>query len=442
MDPHRKSRLSTERAAVPARRPAPRALSTAELVESIIQEALVRRASDVHFEATETGLEVRFRVHGLLQSVTSIPLDEKAAVISRVKIMANLDISEHRLPQDGRIRLRQNGHAVDARVATVPSLYGEKVVLRLLDLDSVAIPMDNIGMRQRHLEELRRLIRKPEGILFVTGPTGSGKTSTIYACLNEIKSETINIITIEDPIEYEMRGVTQIAVHDKIGLTFANCLRAVLRQDPDVILVGEVRDQETARIAMQASLTGHLVFATLHTNDAVGAITRLLDMEIPPYLIAASLSGVLAQRLVQVLCPECKVPAKPDAALLARLGTGEPRLFQRGPGCEGCRGLGAVGRVGIFELVTVTPVLRALIGSRASEAEVRQAAHVSETPHTMFRDGLTKVVEGRVAYDELVRVTEPDQSWLDAGECPVDPLPTIAMPATTTMPSLTIVPRS
>jgi type II secretory ATPase GspE/PulE/Tfp pilus assembly ATPase PilB-like protein len=243
--------------------------SPSDLVDSVIQEALARHASDVHLEPNESGLLVRFRVHGLLQTAMLIPGSDKAAVTSRIKIMANLDIAEHRLPQDGRIRLRQNGHAVDARVSTVPSLHGEKVVLRLLDLDGIAIPLDNIGLRPAHLEELRRLIRKPQGIIFVTGPTGSGKTSTIYAALNEIKSETINIITIEDPIEYEIAGITQIAIHDKIGRSFANCLRSVLRQDPDVLLVGEVRDQETARIAMQASLTGHLVFATLHTNNAV-----------------------------------------------------------------------------------------------------------------------------------------------------------------------------
>ncbi len=415
---------------------APKPASPSDLVDGVIQEALARHASDVHLEPNESGLLVRFRVHGLLQTAMLIPAEDKAAVTSRIKILANLDIAEHRLPQDGRIRLRQDGHAVDARVSTVPSLHGEKVVLRLLDLDGVAIPLDNIGLRASHLDELRRLIGKPQGIIFVTGPTGSGKTSTIYAALNEIKSETINIITIEDPIEYEIGGITQIAIHDKIGLTFASCLRSVLRQDPDVLLVGEVRDQETARIAMQASLTGHLVFATLHTNDAVGAITRLLDMEIPPYLIASSLSGVLAQRLVQVLCPECKVPAKADAKLLARLGPVEPRLFQRGAGCERCRGLGAVGRMGVFELVTVTPALRALVVNRASEAEFRQMAHGGEGPRTMFQDGLTKVVDGRVAYDELVRVTEPDQNWLDGRDAAPAGRPIVSLP------SLTIVPRN
>jgi general secretion pathway protein E len=405
-------------------------------VDSCIRQALACRASDIHLEPNESGLLVRFRVHGLLQNAMSIPSDDRAAVVSRIKIMATLDISEHRLPQDGRFRLRQNGHAVDVRVSTMPSLRGEKVVLRLLDLDGVAIPLDNIGLRADHLRELRRLIAKPQGIIFVTGPTGSGKTSTIYAALNEIKSEKNNIITIEDPIEYEMKGVTQIAVHDKIGLTFENCLRSVLRQDPDVLLVGEVRDQETARIAMQASLTGHLVFATLHTNDALGAITRLLEMEIPPYLIASSLSGILAQRLVQVLCPDCKVPVRHNAKLVARLGSATAKMFQRGSGCDRCRGLGAVARVGIFELVTMTPELRALIVNRASEAELRHLVSVGEGLHSMFQDGLVKVIDGRVDFDELARVTEVDHNWLDGQESQAAAQPML------TLPSLTIVPSN
>jgi len=253
---------------------------------------------------------------------------------------------------------------------------------------------------------MSRLIRRPQGLIFVTGPTGSGKTSTLYACLNDILSETINIVTIEDPIEYEMSGVTQIGVNDRVGLTFASCLRSVLRQDPDVILVGEVRDHETARIAMQASLTGHLVFATLHTNDAIGCITRLIDMEIPPYLIASSLVAVLAQRLVRVLCPVCKSAHEPEAAVLSQLGLTPGARFNQAAGCDFCRGMGAAGRTGIFELVTVTPTLRHLITSRASEAELREAARVAGTT-SLFEDGLHKVLGGTVAYDELLRVAEP-----------------------------------
>jgi general secretion pathway protein E len=384
-------------------------LSAPDLVDSIIQQGVARRASDIHLEPTELGLNVRFRVDGLLQTAEFVPLEARAAVISRVKILGSMDISEHRLPQDGRIRLRTKNQAVDIRISTMPSLYGEKVVLRILDLQNAALPLAGTGLPPDYLKEMSRLIRRPQGLIFVTGPTGSGKTSTLYACLNDIISETINIVTIEDPIEYEMTGVTQIGVNDRVGLTFASCLRSVLRQDPDVILVGEVRDLETARIAMQASLTGHLVFATLHTNDAVGAITRLIDMEIPPYLIGSSLLAVLAQRLVRVLCPVCKTPAAPEAAVAAQLGLAPDVRFYHAGGCDFCRNLGTAGRTGIFELVTVTPALRHLITSRASEAELRACAHAAGST-ALFNDGLRKVLGGTVAYDELLRVAEAPAS--------------------------------
>ena len=397
----------------------PKRIPITDLVESVIQQAVTRRASDIHLEPDEKGMNVRFRVDGLLQHAPPIASEDRAAVVSRIKIMANLDIAEHRLPQDGRIRLQQNQRMIDIRVSTIPSLHGEKVVLRLLDLEGVTIPLAGIGLDSASLAELRRLARRPQGTILMTGPTGSGKTSTIYACLNDIKSETTNIVTIEDPIEYEMGGVTQIAVHEKIGLTFATCLRSVLRQDPDVILVGEIRDLDTARIAMQASLTGHLVFSTLHTNDAVGAITRLLDMEIPPYLIAASLSAVLAQRLLRRLCSACKYPTElPDKT--TRDSLWEPpdpssdaaasldRTFYRAPGCERCYGTGAVGRTGIFELLPLTTELRRLIGARAAETELRRAARRAGV-RSMFRDGLRRVWAGEVAYEELLRVAEPER---------------------------------
>src|SRR5258705_7311625 len=295
----------------PVLRTRPKILPATDLVDSIIQQGVARRASDIHLEPTEHGLNVRFRVDGLLQTAEFVPAEARAAVVSRVKILGNMDISEHRLPQDGRLKLRHKNQAVDIRVSTMPSLHGEKVVMRILDLQNAALPLAGTGLPPEYLKEMSRLIRRPQGLIFVTGPTGSGKTSTLYASLNDILSETINVVTIEDPIEYEMPGVTQIGVNDRVGLTFASCLRSVLRQGPDVILVGQVRDLETARIAMQASLTGHLVFATLHTNDAVGAITRLIDMEIPPYLIGSSLLAVLAQRLVRVLCSVCKTAVEP-----------------------------------------------------------------------------------------------------------------------------------
>src|SRR5712691_2300273 len=343
----------------PVLRTRAKTLSAPDLVDSIIQQAVARRASDIHLESTEQGMTVRFRVDGLLQTAGLVPTEARAAVISRIKILGSMDISEHRLPQDGRIKLRHKNQAVDIRVSTMPSLYGEKVVMRILDLQNAALPLAGTGLPADYLKEMTRLIRRPQGLIFVTGPTGSGKTSTLYACLNDIISETINIVTIEDPIEYEMAGVTQIGVNDRVGLTFASCLRSVLRQDPDVILVGEVRDLETARIAMQASLTGHLVLATLHTNDAIGAITRLLDMEIPPYLIASSLIAVVAQRLVRVLCPVCKTPVEPEAAVKAQFALRPGSKFYRAPGCDFCRASGgAAGRTGIFEVLSVTQSMR------------------------------------------------------------------------------------
>jgi type II secretory ATPase GspE/PulE/Tfp pilus assembly ATPase PilB-like protein len=379
-----------------------------DLVDSIIQQGLARRASDIHLESGENGLLVRFRVDGMLQDACEVPSEFRPAVIARIKIMSGMDITEHRLPQDGRIKIREKLRSVDIRISTLPSLYGEKVVMRLLDLDNTALPLSATGLAEDHLQELSRLIRRPQGVIFVTGPTGSGKTSTLYACLNDIVSETINIVTIEDPIEYEMQRATQIGVIEKIGLTFANCLRSVLRQDPDVILVGEVRDIETARIAMQASLTGHLVFATLHTNDAIGAITRLLDMEIPPYLIASSVNAILAQRLVRVLCPVCKRRVDPDDAVRAKLGLDEAVKFSRAPGCEFCQSAGIAGRTGIYELVVMTPTMRQLTTSRASEAELRETARAAGS-RSLFQDGLRKVLNHTVAYEELLRVAEPDE---------------------------------
>jgi type II secretory ATPase GspE/PulE/Tfp pilus assembly ATPase PilB-like protein len=384
--------------------------SAPALVDGLIQSALGRRASDIHFEPNEGGMQVRFRIHGLLEQASTIPVEEVAAVISRLKIMASLDITERRLPQDGRMKTSANGRAVDIRMSTIPSLYGEKVVLRLLDVETAGMPLDHTGLSETQRETLARLIRRPQGVIFVTGPTGSGKTSTIYACLNDIRTPTINIITIEDPIEYRLPGITQTAVNERIGLTFATCLRSVLRQDPDVILVGEIRDVETARIAMQASLTGHLVFATLHTNDAAGAITRLLDMGIPPYLIASSLSLVVGQRLVRVLCAACKVPWTPDARMRTSLGLGaDPVTFYMPGECEACRGSGAVGRTGVFEVLTATPAIRSLIINQASEAELRHAAKEAGVG-SMYEDGFKKVRAGTIAYEELLRVVEPDET--------------------------------
>src|SRR6266566_708505 len=363
-------------AATEFRNPSAPRLSATDLVDNLIDRAIARRASDIHFQPSTDGLLVRFRIDGLLQHATTISVSERAAVLSRIKIMANLDIAEHRLPQDGRIHLVRGSRALDVRASSVPSLHGEKLVLRLLDLDGVSIPLPSCGLSADHLATLQSIMRRPQGAIFVTGPTGSGKTSTIYACLNAIKAETTNIVTIEDPIEYELNGITQIAVHEKIGLTFASCLRSVLRQDPDVILVGEVRDVDTARIAMQASLTGHLLFATLHTNDAVGAITRLADMDVPRYLIASSLSAVVSQRLVRRLC-------------------------------SACNDTGVVGRTAIFEMIPITEELRTMINDRASDPELRACAR-RDGARSLFQDGFQKVIDGTIALEELKRVAEPD----------------------------------
>ncbi len=350
---------------------------------------------------------VRFRIHGVLQEVARIQVEDRAAVISRIKVMSNLDIAERRLPQDGRMKMRRDHSVVDVRIAVTPSLHGETAVLRILDLDAVSLPLSKVGMPPDIYEAVRALNRRPQGLLFVTGPTGSGKTSTIYGCLNDIKGPNLKIITIEDPIEYEMANVTQIAVHEKIGLTFASCLRSALRQDPDVIVVGEIRDEETARIAMQASLTGHLVFSTLHTNSAVGTIPRLFDMGVPAYLITSSVNAVVAQRLLRVLCPGCKEGWEPPPDVRLPLGLTEPVTLYHPKGCPRCLGTGVVGRTGVFELFALTPSLRDLIMARASESDFRREARASGYV-PMFAAGLTKVLAGEVALEEITRALEPD----------------------------------
>jgi general secretion pathway protein E len=321
--------------------------------------------------------------------------------------MANMDITEKRHPQDGRIKSSFAKRRMDLRISVIPALYGEKVVLRLLDVDATSIPLESMGCNHDIYEELLSLIEKPQGVIFITGPTGSGKTSTLYACLNHIKSENINITTLEDPVEYEMPGVTQIAINEKIGLTFTETLRSVLRQDPDVIMVGEMRDSETARIAMQASLTGHLVFSTLHTNDSVSAVTRLVDMGIPSYLISSSLSGVLAQRLVRTICPRCKETYQPSVEELIQLGI-DPQdnfgPFYQGKGCSYCDFTGFYGRTGIFELLMLDDNIRTLITSGAPDSLIRDKAQ-AKGMQPLRKVGLIKVKEGKTTTKEILRVT-------------------------------------
>ena len=360
-------------------------------------------------------LRIRYRVDGVLHQ-TPVPPQLKrfqASIISRIKVMGNMDIAEKRLPQDGRISLRIHGEEIDVRVSTMPTVYGESVSLRLLMRSSGMLGMDRLGLEDRDAQILLKLIRKPHGILLVTGPTGSGKSTSLYAWLHTINSVDLRILTIEDPIEYEMAGVNQIHVKPEIGLTFAVGLRHILRQDPDVIMVGEIRDKETAEIAIRAALTGHLVFSTLHTNDSPGAVTRLTDMGIEPFLIASSVEGLVAQRLVRRLCPECRKPWKIDEAFLDSIAFPRERLvegtLQEAVGCEECRGTGFRGRTGIYEILAITDHIRPLIVSRAPSSAIKQEA-IKHGMRTLREDGWTKALKGVTTLEEVLRVSEEDEA--------------------------------
>lgn len=381
------------------------------LVNLIISKAIESRSSDVHIEPFEKDLKVRYRIDGILYDVESPPKKLKAAIISRVKIMSKLNIAERRLPQDGRIKLKVLGRDVDLRVSTVPTMYGESVVMRLLDKsNSDLYDLRRLGFPADSLRELEALIRHPHGILLVTGPTGSGKTTTLYSALGTINLPDKKIITIEDPIEYQMDGVNQIQVHPQIGLTFAAGLRHIVRQDPDVIMVGEIRDLETAEIAIRSALTGHLVFSTLHTNDAPSAITRLVDMGAEDYLIASSLLGVLAQRLVRVICPHCRVEVFPVPEMLDEIGFQrgdghQPDRFYEGRGCERCSNTGFIGRVGIFELMLVNDEVRKLTVGKADSGQIRKKA-LEHGMRSLRDDGWLKVRQGLTTVSEVLRVTQ------------------------------------
>jgi type IV pilus assembly protein PilB len=381
--------------------------SVIHIVDYLIEEAMRRRASDIHVEPQKDAVLIRTRIDGLLKNLCLLPRSLQAPLISRIKVMARMDIAEKRLPQDARMKASFGKKRLDLRVSVLPALYGEKAVLRLLNVDATSIPLESMGCTHDTYEKLLSMIEKPQGVIFITGPTGSGKTSTLYACLNHIKSENINVITLEDSVEYEMEGVTQIAINEKIGLTFTETLKSVLRQDPDVIMVGEMRDAETARIAMQASLNGHLVFSTLHTNDSVSAVTRLLDMGIPPYLIASSLSGVLAQRLVRVICPRCKETYQPSLEERIQLGIGPQDdlgpLYQ-GRGCSCCDLTGFYGRTGIFEFFNLDEDIRTLINSGAPDSLIREKAQANGM-QSLRKAGLIKIKEGKTTLKEVLRVT-------------------------------------
>jgi general secretion pathway protein E len=375
------------------------------LVNLLLIEALDSRASDVHLEGYQDGLRVRYRVDGVLQNAPSPPPHLTAAIISRLKIMAELDIAERRLPQDGRIRLRLQNRQVDVRVSTVPTLRGESVVLRLLDKERGRISLTELGMAADTLELFTEVVSRPHGIVLVTGPTGSGKTTTLYAAVEMIRTGREKILTVEDPVEYELVGVPQVPVNEKVGMTFAGALRALLRQDPDIILVGEIRDAETAQIATQAALTGHLVLSTLHTNDAPTALTRLLDLDVAAYLVASTVDAVLAQRLVRVICQNCKAETRPDKAVARRMdveGLGLSRIW-KGTGCDECRGTGYRGRTGVYELFVMDNDLRLEVQRRRGSEELRTIA-TAKGMRTLLDDGLRAVRAGITTLDEVLRV--------------------------------------
>lgn len=382
-----------------------------KLINLIISGAVKERASDIHLEPFEHAVRVRYRIDGVLYEKFTVPRAQQAALVSRVKIMANLNIAEHRLPQDGRIKIRLSGKEIDIRVSIIPIAHGERVVMRILEKGNFTFSLEELGMDQRDHKLMDRLITSSHGIILVTGPTGSGKSTTLYAALQRVNSPDKNIITVEDPIEYLIGGIGQIQVRPKIGLTFAAGLRSILRQDPDIILVGEIRDMETAEMAVQASLTGHLVFATLHTNDSAGAVTRLINMGIEPFLVTSSTIAIQAQRLVRRICSVCKEVYEPDAEALRDLGISldDPRLktLYRGVGCDKCAQRGYYGRSGIFELLVMTPHIQELVLQGADSNVVKREAR-REGMRTLREDGAEKMLRGETTAEEILRVTRDE----------------------------------
>ena len=379
-----------------------------KLVNMLFLEAARQGASDIHIEPEETFLRVRYRVDGILHEVSTIPRKLQPAVISRIKILASMDIAERRVPQDGRIQIRIGPKQIDLRVSTVPTVYGENVVIRLLDTSQMTVRLSDLGLGPENIEIYGKLLKSPYGIILITGPTGSGKTTTLYASLNQINDVGKNIVTIEDPVEYRLPMVRQIQVNTKVELTFASGLRSILRQDPDVVMVGEMRDEETARIAIQAALTGHLVFSTIHTNDAAGAVSRLIDMGIEPFLITSSVIGLVAQRLVRRLCKECKVPYKASKAEMETLGikdSGSELTLYNAVGCDACRKMGFKGRIAIHEVLVPDNEVRRLTIQKASSDEIKRYA-ASQGMKTLVYDGLQKAKAGLTSLEEVLRVIQ------------------------------------
>lgn len=377
-------------------------------VNTVVAQAIVARASDIHFEPFEHDFKIRYRVDGALYEMSPPPRHLAVAITSRIKVMAGLNIAERRIPQDGRIQTTMAGRQVDLRVSTLPTQFGESVVLRVLDRSVVNLDLETLGMPKRIFDYICETIEKPNGIFIVTGPTGSGKTTTLYSCLRRINTPDSKLLTAEDPVEYEIEGIIQIPINEGIGLNFARVLRAFLRQDPDRIMVGETRDIETAQIAIQASLTGHLVFTTLHTNDAPGAVARLIDMGVEPFLISSTLEGILAQRLVRKICPGCKTPYEPTEAILQQIGLAAHEIgdktFYYGRGCDECNNTGYKGRKGIYELLDITEPIRELISQRAPSIVIRQKA-IELGMTTLRADGLRSIFDGETTIEEVLKYT-------------------------------------
>lgn len=380
-----------------------------KLLNMVLLRAIREKASDIHFEPFEKEYRIRYRIDGVCYDAAHPPRDLNLAISSRIKVLANLDVAESRLPQDGRIMLDIGGGSVDLRVSTLPTLYGESIVMRVLDKSVVSLSLDQLGMDEKIKSQLRNVIDRPNGILLTTGPTGSGKTTTLYSCLQEINKVEFKIITVEDPVEYDIEGIIQVAINPKIELTFAKTLRHMLRQDPDVLMVGEIRDSETAEIAIQSALTGHLVFSTLHTNDAPGAVTRLMDMGVEPFLITSTVRAIIAQRLLRKLCQKCKKPYEPKKEELKELGITQDAVkgmkFYKGEGCSECNNSGYKGRTGIYELFVLEDKARKLVVTRASVATIREAAQRAGMK-TLREDAIAKILAGVTTVEEVFRETK------------------------------------
>ena len=375
------------------------------IVNNFISQAIVEDASDIHVEPMENSLRVRYRVDGILHEKQALPKSIQPGVVTRLKIISNMDIAERRVPQDGRLSLKFEGRPIDFRVSSIPSIFGEKVVLRILDRTVSIKPLDQLGFSGYNLKRFENIISQPYGMILISGPTGSGKTTTLYSCLDSLNSPTKNIITVEDPVEYQLKGINQMQVNEKAGLTFANALRSILRQDPNIILIGEIRDAETARIAIESALTGHLVFSTIHTNDSSSIATRLIDMGIEPFLVASSLIGATAQRLIRKVCNNCKIAYNPSRDVLENLGfqIDESVTFYKGEGCDKCIHTGYRGRMAISEILPITPDIQKLVLSRASSKEISAQAK-KEGMKTLLDDAMTKAAEGLTTLEEVVRV--------------------------------------